>query len=88
MIHDLVVLVCMLAFGYYYYRLSTSYVKETRNKAFVSKIFLLIISFVLAFIENDYLIVGESLVVGGRAPIMMLILIEIVDAFIDRKNKQ
>ena len=87
MIRDLFVLGLVLYLGFLYYKFSTSKVKDTKNMAFVIKIFLLVISFILAFTENEYVMVGKSLAFGARSSVMMLIIVEIVDAFIDKKNK-
>jgi len=88
MAKDLVVLGVVLFLGFFYYKFSISNVNDAKNMAFMIKIFLLILSFVLAFVEKDYIKVGESLAFGGRSSVMILILFEIVDAFVDKKNKQ
>jgi len=87
MARDLIVLGAILYLGFLYYKFSTSRVKDTKNMAFIIKIFFLVISFILAFTESDYISVGESFAFGGRSSVMMLIIVEIVDAFIDKKNK-
>lgn len=53
--------------------------------AFFMKITLLMLSLILAFIGQEFILIGD-LAFGGRTPVMVLVLIEIADAFIDRKN--
>ena len=43
---------------------------------------------ILAFVNRDYIIIGDSLSFGGRTSVMLVILIEIVDAFVDKKKKE
>ena len=50
------------------------------------KLFYLVLSFILAFIERDFITMGD-LSFGGRSSVMILIIIEIVDAFIDKKKE-
>lgn len=88
MARDLIVLGLVLYLGFLYYKFSTSRVKDTKNMAFIIKMVLLVISFILAFTESDYIRVGESFELGGRSSVMMLIIVEIVDAFIDKKTKK
>ena len=49
------------------------------------KISLLVLSFLLAFTGKEFIFIGD-LAFGGRTPVMVLALIEIADAFIDRRN--
>ncbi|MFR7714873.1 MAG: hypothetical protein ACLU09_01055 [Clostridium sp.] len=51
------------------------------------KMMLLIISFILAFAGQDFIVIG-TLAFGGRTPVMLLIIIEIVDAFIDKRKSK
>ena len=88
MTRDLIVLGIVLYLGFLYYKCSTSRVKDTKNMAFIIKMFLLVISFILAFTECDYIRVGESFAFGGRSSVMMLIIVEIVDAFVEKENKK
>ena len=55
-----------------------------KEYAFFMKISLLILSFILAFTEKDFIVFG-NLAFGGRISVIVLIIIEIVDAFVDRK---
>lgn len=48
------------------------------------KITMLCPSLILAFINHDYLVKG-GIAFGGRISVMILILIEIVDAIVDKK---
>ena len=56
-----------------------------QNIAFFLKISLLVLSLILALTGKKFIFIG-NLAVGGRTPVMVLVLIEIADAFIDRKN--
>ena len=56
-----------------------------QNIAFFLKISLLVLSLILALTGKKFIFIG-NLAFGGRAPVMVLVLIEIADAFIDRKN--
>ena len=49
------------------------------------KIFLLSVSFILAFIEKDFIFIG-GMTFGGKISVMMLALIEIVETFVDMKK--
>ncbi len=40
---------------------------------------------ILAFTRKEFILIGD-LAFGGRTSVMVLVLIEIADAFIDRKN--
>ena len=71
--------------GGIYYRYSTSKSKEMQNIAFFLKISLLVLSLILALTGKKFIFIG-NLAFGGRTPVMVLVLIEIADAFIDRKN--
>lgn len=53
--------------------------------AFFMKITFLVLSLILAFARQEFILIGD-LAFGGRTPVMVLVLIEIADAFIDRKN--
>lgn len=85
MIENLLTLIIVMFFGFIYYKSAISKDVSRKKKAFVVKIMLLVLSFVLAFLEKEYLLIG-ALVFGGRISIMMLVLIEIADTFIDKKN--
>lgn len=71
--------------GGIYYRYSTSKSKEMQNAAFFLKITLLVLSLILSFTGKEFISIG-NLAFGGRTPVMMLVLIEIADSFIDRRN--
>jgi len=88
MLKDLYILGTVLILGFIYYKLSTSRLNDTKNIAFSIKIMLLAMSFILAFVNCDYIIIGEYLSFGGRTSVMLVILIEIVDAFVDKKKKE
>ena len=53
--------------------------------AFFMKITFLVLSLILAFTRKEFILIGD-LAFGGRTSVMVLVLIEIADAFIDRKN--
>ena len=53
--------------------------------AFFMKITFLVLSLILAFTRKEFILIGD-LAFGGRTPVMVLVLIEMADAFIDRKN--
>ncbi len=82
---NIFILFVVLFMGFIYYRFSASKSKEAKRLAFFMKITLLILSLILAFFEKEFIIIGD-LAFGGRTPVMVLIVIEIVDAFIDRKK--
>lgn len=42
---------------------------------------------ILVFVNRDYIIIGDSLSFGGRTSVILVILIEIVDAFVDKKKR-
>lgn len=71
--------------GLIYYKLSLSKNNLLKNYASFMKILLLFLSFILAFIKEDYIFIG-SFAFGGRASVMMLIFIEILDTVIDIKK--
>lgn len=71
--------------GGIYYRYSTSTSKEIQNIAFFMKISLLVLSLILIFTGKEFIFIGD-LAFGGRTPVMVLVLIEIADTFIDRRN--
>lgn len=81
---NLFLLMTVIILGIFYYRLTVSRNPISKKYAFFIKIALLMLSFILAFCRQDFIVVG-GLAFGGRISVMMLILIEIVDAFIDRK---
>lgn len=56
-----------------------------QNIAFFLKISLLVLSLILALTGKKFIFIG-NLAFGGRTPVMVLVLIEIADDFIDRKN--
>ena len=71
--------------GDIYYGYSTSKSKEMQNIAFFMRISLLVLSLILAFTGKKFIFIGD-LAFGGRTSVMILVLIEIADAFVDRKN--
>lgn len=85
MLRNLLILLVAMFIGGIYYRYSISKSKETQNIAFFMKISLLVLSFLLAFTGKEFIFIGD-LAFGGRTPVMVLALIEIADAFIDRRN--
>lgn len=78
------ILVTVLFSGWMYYIFSVS--KHGKKYAFFMKMFFLILSFILAFAERDFITMGD-LAFGGRTSVMILIIIEIADAFIDKKEE-
>lgn len=85
MLRNLFILLVAMFIGGIYYRSSISKSKETQNIAFFMKISLLVLSLILAFTGKEFIFIGD-LAFGGRTPVMVLALIEIADAFIDRRN--
>ncbi len=85
-IKNIVLLVTVLISGWIYYKFSVSKNKTQKQFAFFIKILYLVLSFMLAFTEQDFIAVG-NLYFGGKTSVMILIIIEIIDAFIDRKNE-
>ena len=84
MLRNLFILSIVMFIGGIYYRYSVSKSKEMQNIAFFLKISLLL-SLILAFTGKKFIFIG-NLAFGGRTPVMVLVLIEIADAFIDRKK--
>lgn len=85
MLRNLFILLTAIVMGFFYYKFSISKSKDAQNMAFFMKITLLVLSLILAFIGQEFILIGD-LAFGGRTPVMVLVLIEIADAFIDRKN--
>lgn len=85
MLRNFFILLVAMFIGGIYYRYSISKSKETQNIAFFMKISLLVLSFLLGFTGKEFIFIGD-LAFGGRTPVMVLALIEIADAFIDRRN--
>lgn len=85
MLQNLIILLTTIVMGIFYYRLSVSKRKDAQNMAFFMKMFFLVLSLILAFTRQEFIIIGY-LAFGGRTSVMLLVLIEIADAFIDRKN--
>lgn len=79
-------LVIVLFSGWIYYTFSVSKNRTQKQYAFFIKISYLILSFLFAFTERDFITVGD-LSLGGRSSVMILIIIEIADAFIDKKKE-
>lgn len=85
MLQNLIILLTAIVMGIFYYKFSISKSKDAQNIAFFMKITLLVLSLILAFTRKEFILIGD-LAFGGRTPVMVLVLIEIADAFIDRKN--
>ena len=83
MLRNLFILLTAMFMGLVYYKFSISKSKDAQNMAFFMKITLL--SLILAFTRKEFILIGD-LAFGGRTSVMVLVLIEIADAFIDRKN--
>ena len=86
MLKDLISLGAVILSGFLYYIFSSSKVKDAKDIAFTMKMVLLIMPFILAFVECDYITIGDGFVFGGRTSVMMLIMLEIIDAYIDKKK--
>lgn len=82
---NLFILLTAMFMGIIYYKFSISKSKDAQNMAFFMKITFLVLSLILAFARQEFILIG-NLAFGGRTPVMVLVLIEIADAFIDRKN--
>lgn len=88
MLRNIITIITVLSTGIFYYKLSVSKKEEKRIQAFIFKIVVLFLSLILAFLEQEYITIG-SWSYGGRISIMIIIVVEIIDAFVDRKtNKQ
>lgn len=85
MLQNLIILLTAIVMGFFYYKFSISKNKDAQNMAFFMKITFLVLSLILAFTRKEFILIGD-LAFGGRTPVMVLVLIEIADAFIDRKN--
>ena len=86
MLRNLFILLTAMFMGLVYYKFSISKSKDAQNMAFfMMKITFLVLSLILAFTRKEFILIGD-LAFGGRTPVMVLVLIEIADAFIDRKN--
>lgn len=85
MLRNLFILLTVMFMGIVYYKFSISKSKDAQNMAFFMKITFLVLSLILAFTGQEFILIGD-LAFGGRTSVMVLVLIEIADAFIDRKN--
>jgi hypothetical protein len=85
MLRNLFILLTAMFMGLVYYKFSISKSKDAQNMAFFMKITFLVLSLILSFARQEFILIGD-LAFGGRTPVMVLVLIEIADAFIDRKN--
>lgn len=85
MLQNLIILLTAIVMGLFYYKFSISRSKDAQNMAFSMKITFLVLSLILAFTRKEFILIGD-LAFGGRTSVMVLVLIEIADAFIDRKN--
>ena len=83
---SLAILMVVMYSGVLYYIFSMSKSIMFNRYAFLMKLFYLLLSFILAFVQQDQIVIGE-LAFGGRASVMILILIEIMDTFIDKKKE-
>jgi hypothetical protein len=87
LLRNAIILMAVLFLGLIYYISATSKCKPLYQQSLFIKIFLLILSFVLAFLEKDFIIIG-NLAFGGRSSVSLLVLVEIIDVLIDIKNKK
>ena len=85
MLRNLFILLTVMFMGLVYYKFSISKSKDAQNMAFFMKITFLVLSLILAFTRKEFILIGD-LAFGGRTSVMVLVLIEIADAFIDREN--
>ena len=85
MLRNLFILLTAMFMGLVYYKFSISKSKDAQNMAFFMKITFLVLSLILAITRKEFILIGD-LAFGGRTSVMVLVLIEIADAFIDRKN--
>jgi hypothetical protein len=77
----------VLFLGLFYYISATSKCKPAYQLSLFIKIFLLIVSFVLTFLDKDFIIIG-NFALGGRSSVSLLVLVEIIDVLIDMKKKK
>ncbi len=80
---DLIIFLVFIFFMFMYYWA----LKNKPEMGLLVKITYLILTLVLAFIHQDYIIIG-SMAFGGRLPVMTLIGIEIVDAITEWKKNR
>ena len=84
---EILLLVIDLAIGLLYYKMAVSKDKFFQRIAIVCKISLLVISFTLEFVRQDFIIIGQF-AIGEHTTVLWLILFEIADTFVDRKKRK
>ena len=85
MLRNLFILLTAIVMGLFTINSQYQEVKMHRIWHFFMKITFLVLSLILAFTRKEFILIGD-LAFGGRTSVMVLVLIEIADAFIDRKN--
>lgn len=86
MLRNMFVLLIVAFIGGFYYKFFRSRNRISNNIVFGMKISFFVLSFILEFTQQEYIVI-EGLAFGGRISVVTLILIEIVDAFADRRNR-
>ena len=84
---DIVIAALLLIIGVYYYFCATAKSPFLRRTALFGKIGLLVISFLLEFVKQDFSSVG-CFALSGRITVLLLVLFEIADALISEKRKE
>ena len=84
---DIIIAVLLLFIGAYYYVCATSKSSALRRVALFGKIGLLVISFLLEFVRQDFIFIGQF-ALSGRITVLLLVLFEIADALIAEKKKK
>ncbi len=87
MLKDVIMLLIVLFLGFIYYVAATQKKGVLCQYALFIKLFLLVLSFVLAFLGRDFITIG-NLSFGGRTSVSLLVLVEIIDVLVDRQNKK
>ena len=70
-----------------YMKMSLSKHKQARNYAFLIKIALLVLTFILTLLKKEFLVVGQ-LAFGGRSAALMLLGFEIIDTILEHKKER
>ena len=84
---DFIIVILLLSVGAYYYFCATSKSAVLRRIALFGKIGLLAVSFLLEFVRQDFITIGQF-ALSGRITILLLVLFEIADALISDRKKQ
>ena len=81
---SIIFLLIHVAVGLLYHNMAAAHGKDLRRLALIFKIALLGISFLLEFLREDFILIGQ-IAIGD--PVLWLLLFEISDAIIDYREK-